>query len=59
MFDFKLESKFILLFDLFFLLFMDFITLFNTIHESYNTISVNFYLYLWYFQQNKQIPDRP
>ena len=42
----------ILLFSLFLLLFMSPTTLFGTIHESQCTISVNFYLYLQYFQQN-------
>ena len=37
--------------SLFLLLFMDFTALFGTIHESYYTISANFYLYLPYFQQ--------
>ena len=37
----------------FFLLFMSHITLFGTIHRSHYTISVNFYLYLQYFQQKK------
>ena len=30
---------------------MSFIALFGTIHRSYYTISVNFYLYLQYFQK--------
>ena len=41
----------ILLFSLFLLLFMDLIAFFDTIYEFYCTISVNFYLYLQYFQQ--------
>ena len=40
----------ILLFSLFLILFMGPTTLFGTIHGSYYIISVNFYLYLWYFQ---------
>ena len=47
----KLKSQFILLFNLFFLLFLSSTAFFGTIHESYYTISVNFYLYLQYFQQ--------
>ena len=42
--------QFILLFNLFFLLFMDFIALFDIIYKSYCTISVNSYIYWWYFQ---------
>ena len=30
---------------------MSFIVLFDTIYEYYCTISINFYLYLLYFQQ--------
>ena len=41
----------ILLFKLLLLLFMGSTALFDTIHESYCTISANFYLYLQYFQQ--------
>jgi len=41
----------ILLFNLFLLLFMSFTVLFGTIYGSYYTISINFYLYLQYFQQ--------
>ena len=41
----------ILLFSLFLLLFMSHIALFGTIHRSHYTISINFYLYLQYFQQ--------
>ena len=41
----------ILLFSLFLLLFIDFTALFNTIHRSYYTIPVNFYIYLQYFQK--------
>ena len=47
----KLKSQLILLFSLFLLLFMGLIALFDTIYESHCTISVNFYLYLQYFQQ--------
>ena len=51
----KLKSQFILLFNLFFLLlfllFLSSTAFFGIIHESYYTISVNFYLYLQYFQQ--------
>ena len=46
----KLKSQFILLFSLFLLLFMGSAVLFDIIHKSYCTISVNFYLYLQYFQ---------
>jgi len=42
----------ILLFSLFLLLFIGPIVFFGTIHRSHSTISVNFYLYLQYFQQN-------
>ena len=56
----------ILLFNLFLLLFIDFTALFGIIHESHYTISVNFYLYIQYFQQkkfqfqqNKQISNEP
>ena len=38
--------QFILLFSLFLLLFMGPTTLFDTIHESHDTITTNFYLYL-------------
>ena len=41
----------ILLFSLFLLLFMSLTTLFCTIHRSHCTVSINFYLYLRYFQQ--------
>ena len=41
----------ILPFSLFLLLFMDPTTLFGTIHRPHCTVSVNFYLYLQYFQQ--------
>ena len=51
MFGFKLKNLLILLFSLFLLLFMGPIALFGTIHKSHYTISVNFYLYLQYFQQ--------
>ena len=47
----KLKNQFILLFNFFLLLFMNPTILFGTIHESYYTISTNFYLYLLYFQQ--------
>ena len=43
----------ILLFSLFLLLFMVPLHFFATIHRSYYTISVNFYLHLQYFQQKK------
>ena len=49
----KLKSQLILLFSLFFLMFMDPTVLFYTIHKSYYTISINFYIYLPYFQQQK------
>ena len=32
--------------------------LFGTIYGFYGTISTNFYFYLLYFQQNKQIPNK-
>ena len=32
---------------------MDPTVLFDTIHKSYYTISINFYIYLPYFQQQK------
>ena len=51
MFGSNLKSKFILLFNLFLLLFISFTAIFNTIHEFHCTISINFYLYLSYFQQ--------
>ena len=41
----------ILLFSLFLLLFISLTALFDTIHGSYCIISLNFYLYLKYFQQ--------
>ena len=41
----------ILLFSLFLLLFMGPTILFGTIHGFHCTVSVNFYLYLQYFQQ--------
>ena len=44
-------SQLILLFSLFLLLFIDPTVLVGTIHESHYTILVNFYLYLWDFQQ--------
>ena len=47
----KLKSQLILLFSLFLLLFISSIVIFGTIHEPHCTISVNFYLYLQYFQQ--------
>ena len=53
------KSLLILLFSLFLLLFMGSTVLFVTIYEFYYTISVNFYLYLQYFQQNNHIPNRP
>ena len=40
---------FILLFSLFLLLFIVFTVLFYTFYTSHCTISVNFYIYLWYF----------
>ena len=43
--------KLILQFNLFLLLFMCLTTFFDIIHESYCTISANFYIYLPYFQQ--------
>ena len=65
-FGFNLKSHLILLFNLFLLLFMSPIALFGIIHESYCTISTNFYLYLQYFQKkcfqfqrNKRIPNKP
>ena len=45
-----IEMKIILLFSLFLLLFMGHTTLFGTIHGSYCTILINFYLYLQYFR---------
>ena len=47
----KLKSQLILLFNLFLLLFISSIALFGTIYGFHCTISVNFYLYLQYFQQ--------
>ena len=47
----KLKSQLILPFSLFLLLFIGHTAFFGTIHESYYTISVNFYLYLQYFRQ--------
>ena len=47
----KLKSQFILLFNLFLLLFMNHTVLFGTIYGSHYIISINFYLYLQYFQQ--------
>ena len=47
----SLKSQLILQFRLFLLLFMGPTALFDTIHESYCTISSNFYLYLQYFRQ--------
>ena len=44
--------QFILLFNFFLLLFISLTVFFGTIHESHCNISVNFYLYLPYFQQN-------
>ena len=41
----------ILLFSLFLLLFMSLTALFCTIHRSHCTVSINFCLYLRYFQQ--------
>ena len=51
MFGVDYFSAFILLFNLFLLLFMDPIAIFGTIHGFHCTISANFYIYLWYFQQ--------
>lgn len=50
--DSKLNSQLILLFDLLLLLFISSTVFFGTIHESYCIISVNFNIYLQYFQQN-------
>ena len=50
-FDISLKNQLILLFSLFLLLFMGITAHFGIIHESYSTISANFYLYLQYFQQ--------
>ena len=47
----KLKNQLILQFSLFLLLFIGPTTLFGTIYGSSCTISVNFYLYLQYFQQ--------
>ena len=47
----KLKDQVILLFNLFLLLFMGLTALFSTIHKSYYTILVNFYIYLQYFHQ--------
>ena len=55
----KLKCRLILLFCLFLLLFMSPTAFFGIIHEFYCTISTNFYLYLLYFQQNKQISNKP
>ena len=52
-FGYQLKSQLILLFSLFFLMFIDPTVLFDTIHRSYYTILVNFYIYLSYFQQKK------
>ena len=41
----------VLLFSLLLVLFMGLTALFGTIHESHDTISINFYLNLQYFQQ--------
>ena len=43
--------------SLFLLLFMSLTALFGIIHETYCTISANFYIYLQYFQQNKRISN--
>ena len=50
-FDSKFKRQLILLSSLFLLLFVNPIAYFATIHESYYTISVNFPLYVHYFQQ--------
>ena len=50
-FGLGLKIKIIALFSLFLLLFIGSTALFGTIHRSYCTISINFYLYLQYFQQ--------
>ena len=50
-FDKDYFCQLILLFRLFLLLFMGPTAFFCTIHEFHCTISVNFYLYLQYFQQ--------
>ena len=50
-FAFILKSQFILLFSTFLLLFIGNTVLFDTIHRSHCIISINFYLYLLYFQQ--------
>ena len=36
---------------------MSLTTLFGIIHETYCTISANFYIHLQYFQQNKRISN--
>ena len=46
--------QFILLVNLFLLLFMSFTAFFDTIHESYYTISTNFYFYEFYLQYLQQ-----
>ena len=45
------KIKIILLFSLFFLLFMGLTALFGTIYGSHYIISIKFYFYLQYFQQ--------
>ena len=49
-FGIGLKNQLILLFSLFLLLFTGFTIFFDTIHESYCIISVDFYIYLQYFQ---------
>jgi len=50
-FDKNYFCQLILLFSLFLLLFMGLTAFIGTIHRSHCTISINFYLYLQYFQQ--------
>ena len=50
-FDKNYFRQFILLFNLILLLFMSLIAFFDTIYESHCIMSINFYLYLQYFQQ--------